>query len=111
MSYAFIPQQPSKYDRDTKLWIPIVDLEAVKQYGEPVVMIPPNAGRGNTAPLIDVMKAKMKNYTVDDYIVALGDPSLIAAAACIAARATGGIIKMLKWDRVMKNYISVEVIV
>ena len=111
MSYAFIPQQPSKYDKDTRLWIPIVDIQQVEQFGTPVVMIPPNAGRGSTAPLVDVIKAKMRDYTIDDYIVALGDPSLIAAAACIAAKATGGVVKMLKWDRVVKTYISVEVVI
>lgn len=111
MSCAFIPQQPSKYDKDTRLWIPIVDIQQVEQFGTPVVMIPPNAGRGSTAPLVDVIKAKMRDYTIDDYIVALGDPSLIAAAACIAAKATGGVVKMLKWDRIVKTYISVEVVI
>jgi hypothetical protein len=50
----------------------------------------------------------MKDFTEEDYIIAVGDPSLIAAAACIAARKTGGLLRILKWDRQSNSYIAVE---
>jgi hypothetical protein len=39
----------------------------------------------------------------------VGDPSLIAAASCIAVRKTGGLLRILKWDRQSSSYIPVEV--
>ena len=51
----------------------------------------------------------MKEFTENDYIVAVGDPSLIAAASCIAVRKTGGLLRILKWDRQTSAYIHVEV--
>lgn len=109
MSKVFVPQQPSRFDAATRLWIPTVNLDPAKEHGDVEVMLPPNANRLHTAPLIAALKDKMSEFTEDDYIVAVGDPSLIAAAACIAARKTGGLLKMLKWDRMSRNYISVEI--
>lgn len=108
MSKVYVPQQPSRFDAATRLWIPTVNLDAAKEFGEVDVMLPPNANRLHTAPLVAALKDKMSGFTADDYIVAVGDPSLIAAAACIAARKTGGSLKLLKWDRMSSNYISVE---
>lgn len=109
MSKVFVPQQPSRFDAATRLWMPTVNLDPAKEYGAVEVMLPPNANRLHTAPLIAAIKDKMSEFTEDDYIVAVGDPSLIAAAACIAARKTGGLLKMLKWDRMSRSYISVEI--
>ena len=66
-------------------------------------------GTSATAPLIAALKEQMAELTEHDYIVAVGDPSLIAAAACIASRKTGGLLRMLKWDRMSSTYIPVEI--
>lgn len=111
MSKVYVPQQPSRFDSATKLWIPTVNVDPARIYGEIIVMLPPNANRLHTAPLVAALKEKMSDFAADDYIVALGDPSLIAAAACIAALKTGGALKMLKWDRMTSNYIPVEILI
>lgn len=108
MSKVYVPQQPSRFDPATRLWIPSVNLEPAKAFGEVVVMLPPNANRLHTAPLVAALREQMEHYTADDYIVAVGDPSLIAAAACIAVRKAGGLLRILKWDRMSSCYISVE---
>lgn len=105
---VYIPQQPSRFDAATRLWIPTVNLEPAKQYGELVVMLPPNANRLHTSPLIQALREQMSEYNEADAIVAVGDPSLIAAAACIATRKTGGFLRILKWDRMTSTYIPVE---
>jgi len=71
-------------------------------------MLPPNANRLHTAPLVSALKDQMEHYGSEDYLVAVGDPSILAAAACIAARKTGGILRVLKWDRLSTSYIPVE---
>jgi len=108
MPKVYAPQVPSKYDQATKLWIPAINLEPAKTFGELVVMLPPNANRLHINPLITVLREQMENFTTDDYIVAVGDPSLIAAAACIAVKKTNGLLRILKWDRMAGLYLAVE---
>lgn len=109
MANVYAPQVPSKYDAATKLWLPSVNLEPAKRFGELVVMLPPNANRLHINPLITALREQMKDYSAEDYVIAVGDPSLIAAASCIAVKKTGGILRILKWDRQSSAYIPVEV--
>jgi len=106
---VYAPQQPSKFDPSTQLWLPNVNLAPARKFGELEIMLPPQLNSMMAAPLIDVMKEKMRWFCADDYVLAVGDPTLIAAAAGIAALRTGGRFKMLKWDRHTKDYIEVEV--
>ena len=108
MAKVYAPQVPSKYDPATRLWVPSINLEPAKEFGDLVVMLPPNANRLHINPLIVALREQMKDYGPDDHIVAVGDPSLIAAAACLAAKKTGGLLRILKWDRLSSSYISVE---
>lgn len=108
MPKVYVPQQPSRFDSSTRLWIPTVNVSPAATFGEIIVMLPPNANRLHTAPLVAALKDKMADYQADDYIVAVGDPSLIAAAACIASNKTGGTLRLLKWDRMSSAYIPVE---
>ena len=109
MSKVYAPQVPSKYDPATKLWVPSINLDPANTFGEVVVMLPPNANRLHINPLIVALREQMKDFNENDYIVAVGDPSLIAAASCIAVRKTNGLLKILKWDRQTGSYIPVEV--
>lgn len=108
MPKVYAPQLPSKYDATARLWVPSINLEPAKQYGELVIMLPPNANRLHINPLITALREQMKDMTAEDYLVAVGDPSLIAAAACIAVKKTNGLLRILKWDRLASSYILVE---
>lgn len=108
MPKVYAPQLPSRYDAATKLWIPSINIEPAKTYGDVEVMLPPNANRLHIAPLVAALKDKMREYGPDDYVVAIGDPSLIAAASCIAVKKTAGLLRVLKWDRQTSQYIPVE---
>ena len=108
MPKVYVPQQPSRFDAATRLWVPTINLEPAKAYGEVVIMLPPNANRLHTAPLVAALKEQMADFSAEDALVAAGDPSLIAAAACIATRKTGGSLRLLKWDRMSSAYIAVE---
>lgn len=108
MSKVYAPQLPSRFDASTRLWIPSINIDPARKFGEVVVMLPPNANRAHTVPLVQAMKEQMRDFAPEDYVIAVGDPSLIAAAACIAAKKTGGFLRMLKWDRQMSEYLPVE---
>lgn len=105
---VFAPQLPSRYDTASKLWIPTMNMEPALKFGELVVMLPANANRLHTAPLIGSMREQMKDFCATDALIAIGDPTLIAAAALIAARRVAQ-VRMLKWDRMAGDYILVEV--
>lgn len=108
MTRVFAPQLPSRFDTSTRLWIPTMNMQPAAKYGELVVLLPPNANRLHTVPLLEALKTGMTDFAKDDWLVAVGDPSLIAAAACIAIRKTGGVLRLLKWDRLTSDYIAAE---
>jgi hypothetical protein len=85
-----------------------MNMEPARKHGELVVLLPPNANRLHIMPLLTALREGMATYTADDWIVAVGDPSLLAAAACIAARKTTGLLRMLKWDKMSSDYIAME---
>jgi len=109
MPKVYVPQVPSRIDPATRLWIPTVNIEPAKSFGEIEIMLPPAAGRLATVPLMEAMREKMKEFRKGDYVVALGDPSLIAIASCISCLKTGGFLRLLKWDRIASQYLEVEV--
>lgn len=105
---AFAPQQPSRYDGALEMWVPTMDLTPAEKFGQVVILMPPGLSNAHTAPIVAAMRERMENYNEEDALIAVGDPSLIAAAACIAARKTGGLLRMLKWDRHARDYILTE---
>lgn len=108
MPKVFIPQVPSRLDRGARIWVPTVDLGPAERFGDIVVMLPPEANRMHIGPIVAAMKERMENFTEEDYLVAVGDPSLIAAASVIATRRCNGFLRLLKWDRITSNYNAVE---
>lgn len=101
---VFLPQVPSRMDKGTRLWVPTVNLEPAKNFGELVVLMPPEASRLHDSPdMLNMLRAKMLSFSDDDYLCCIGDPGLIAFAAITAARMTGGNVKLLKWDRFAGN--------
>lgn len=106
---VFVPMVPSRWDTTLSMWIPTVNIAPAERHGELNVLLPPDANRLHTAPLVAALKERMRDFGENDYLVALGDPSLLAAAACIAVRQTGGKLRMLKWDRRTADYLITEI--
>lgn len=100
---AFIPSVPTRYDPISNSQVPTVDLRPVMAYGEPVLLVP----SGTQAYPQRLIAEGLDDFTEDDYIVALGDPTLIAAAMYWAA---GGVasLRMLRWNRHNSDYDIVE---
>ncbi len=105
---VFVPMVPSRFDRDLRTWVPSVDIHAAERHGEIVIMLPPDASKAGPAPCVAAMREKMATMTAEDSLLAVGDPSLIAAAAALASRVTGGVLRVLKWDRYTRDYLAVE---
>lgn len=63
----------------------------------------------NTGPLVQQLRSKLRTFTKDDFILAVGDPVAIGIATAIAAEFSGGHVKMLKWDRQERMYYALTV--
>lgn len=108
MSRVFVPQVPSRFDRSMGAWVPTISLEHAAKFGDVVVMLPPEASRLATVPISRALREKMRDFGPEDFIVAVGDPSVLAMAAVLAHK-TVGKLRLLKWDRVMSEYILMEI--
>lgn len=99
MSKVYVIHEPMRRNRQTGEMAAVFDLSPAGQFGELVYVLP-----SHTRPALDPesvlpqIREVMAGYTADDYIVAVGDPALYCWATALATRATGGIVKLLKWD-------------
>ena len=109
MSRVFIIQEPLKFDEASKQMIPVMDFRKVQRYGEPVVCLQSGRVSLTPGPTVDALREALRDITDDDYIVSVGDPSAIFIAAMIVGEYNNGRCKLLKWDKVNRSYISVQV--
>jgi hypothetical protein len=104
MSRVFIPQEPRTRDKTTNDWRPLYDLTPALKFGTLQVLLPHGPMLLATEPMIADLKERLKDYTADDYIMCIGDPSAIAAAVLVAGQINGGKVSLLKYDRNEKQY-------
>lgn len=108
MPKVYAPQIPSRFDAATKLWIPKFELGPAAKFGELVVLLPPDAHRAGIEPCKVAMAERMASYSEDDYVMSIGHPALLGIACALAAKATGGLLRQLSWDKMVKDYLLVE---
>lgn len=106
-SRVFLPQEPARWHQGA--WVPAVDIRPVLEYGTPVVCLPPGRMILSPAPTTMALREKLADFTDNDYLVAIGDPSLIATAAAIVSHVNRGKFRLLKWDKDRAGYIVVEI--
>ena len=85
------------------------DFKKAAEYGDLIVCLPRGPVSLTPGPTISKLNEKLRNFSDDDYLVAIGDPSAIAIASAIASNANRGKFKLLKWEKEMKQYIKVEI--
>jgi len=110
MSRVYIVQQPSYFDHDKKRFVDKYDLSPARKHGELVFLLGPgNIFRDRLTSATDTLKERLADFSVDDFVLAVGDPVAIAAAVLIAGKRTGGHVNLLKWDRISASYESFPV--
>jgi hypothetical protein len=108
MSTVWVPQQPSRFDHEFNIWVPIIDLKSASKYGNIEVLLPPGMSPLALDPIKRALKEKLAASTDSDYLVAVGDPAIIAICAVLLAKKHGK-LNVLKWDRNNEMYFNVEV--
>lgn len=86
-----------------------VDLTPAAAWGEPVILLQSNQSLIDPSPTIDTLHVKLRNFADCDYLVPIGDPVLMCAAAMVAASYNSGRVKLLKWDRMLKKYLQIQI--
>lgn len=100
MPKVFLPQSPDSLS---------VNILPAAQFGDFVVCWQGHQLLTNTAWCIQQVRHAMKDATPHDYLLCIGDPSVIAICAIVFSQITGGRINILKWDRQEKEYYCVVI--
>lgn len=99
-SRVFIPSMPTRYDAATRQRVPSVDLNPAATFGDIQIL----------ASKFDIQAVQdgLHDMQEEDYILAVGDVILTAVAINEAWRRLG-VAKLLRWDRVRKEYDIAEI--
>lgn len=108
---VFVTQIPNRKDKATGVWAPAFNIAPAAEFGTIVTIIPANASFFATESLVRQMKEKLREYNFNrgDSIVCSGDPSVIAVAGSILADNPARKYRILKWEKSVSRYISVEI--
>lgn len=102
---VFVVQQPAVYCRDRREFVPKYDLSPAAKHGRLEFLLGPgNIFKDRMEQATRQLAKALETCTDKDFILAVGDPVAIAAAILIAGARTGGIVNLLKYDRISGGY-------
>ena len=87
---------------------PTMDLSPAQEYGEMVFLLPPGPVALSPAPMVRDLRRALAGFTSEDYLLALGDPVAIGIATSVASDMSGGLVRMLRWDRRDHRYVEIK---
>ena len=64
----------------------------------------------NPARIVSQIRRKLRSFTDDDWLLAMGDPAIIGVSFAIAADLNHGRGNILKWDRMEKSYYPTKIL-
>jgi hypothetical protein len=89
--------------------VPRRDFSSAKKYGELKGVVPYHEQIAlSPGPVVFAANKILKNFCDDDFLLLVGDPSIIGACCAIASRYNNGRYKVLKWDRQLSKYFPIE---
>ena len=104
MSKVYIVCEPVSREGVAK-----VDFSPAMEYGELEVLLSHSQSLLSPVPTIRKLRDKLENFGEDDYILPVGDPVLMSTVAMVAAHMNHGRVKLLKWDRIQRKYLVIQV--
>jgi hypothetical protein len=86
------------------------NITSALNYGDIETVLPPNAQIAfSVYPTVRRIQRKLEKFTDEDYLLFIGDPTAIGIISAIAASKNNGRFKCLKWDKLEKRYIPIQV--
>ena len=111
-SRVFIPQRPLmkvfNNETDEWEWVNKWDLSEAENYGTITPILSSQARPFTPEPIIAEIKAALHDYGDSDYLIAIGNPALLAWCVAIAAYFNDGFVNMLQWNSIDRTYVSIE---
>lgn len=105
---VYVTQIPARLEGG--MWTPTIDLTPASEHGQVKVLLPSGLNFHAAHPVITQLREGMADYNPhNDFLLPLGDPLVMAAAAALLGRAHGR-FTMLKWDRFTRTYHPYEVV-
>lgn len=84
------------------------NFDPARVYGELEYVLDYNPGRFSARQIVNDIKRGLRDFSRDDYLIPVGDPSVIGITIAIACRMTNGKIRTLRWDKQIAAYSVVE---
>lgn len=107
---VFVTQIPNRRDAESGKMKPTFDIMPAHEHGEVEVLMPATSSIFATADMVKQLRSRLVlyDYVRGDCIVPAGDPAIILAAGAILAEQHRK-IRVLKWERNLRRYVSVEI--
>lgn len=86
------------------------DYGDAERFGTVLHLTPPGTPPGDLTAQVPGMARTLADFTPDDYLVPCGHPALIGWACALAARASGGPLKLLVWHDQSASYYEMSTI-
>ena len=84
---------------------PNINVLSASEFGYLVICLPKQDNIiYSAAPFVRKMKKILQDFKPDDYILCLGDPSIIGLSTAVVSDTTNGQFNLLKWDRQEYKY-------
>ena len=83
---------------------PKYDLRDINQYGQPIEVLHWQVSPLATAPAMAELRNALRNYSDDDYLLAIGAGAFLIAAGAIAAQHNNGRVHVLYWNGDAQKY-------
>ena len=108
-STVFIPQVPMTRDHATGEFRSMFSMESAQVYGQQRILFEPRPVIFDTVRVTRHLNHELRNFSDEDWIICVGDPSLMTTTVAVAARINGGRFGLLKWDRRSQQYAGIRV--
>ena len=85
------------------------DITSAKEYGDLKNVIPfKDQIALSSMPVVFQAQKTLRDFCDDDYLLLMGDPSIIGVCCAIASKHNNGKFKVLKWDRESNHSLPIE---
>lgn len=103
---VYVVQYQQKWDGNG--FVPKYDLSSAHLFGEIEYLLSPTARPFNPVPIVTELDRKLAQFTIQDFLLLIGNPVLIGMVCAIASNKTNGVLKVLQWSGKDQQYIKIE---
>ncbi|QOV06265.1 hypothetical protein CPT_Maja_045 [Burkholderia phage Maja] len=107
MSKVFIPQLPMRFDHAAGRRVPQFNITPAMHFGQLEMVLDETDDSRMIARLTPKIRERLKEFREHDFMIAMGNPAVIAMCAAIVLRRQKKLL-MLQWDKKTEMYYQVE---